>query len=126
MRPTSGGSLRTACGSLLVFWAAFAFVLSGRGTPLPEGERLLPSYLQERGYFTGHMAKTHYGPNAERQFQWYEPKTAEALSSTKLSTVQSVQLDDGSQVDVHLDADFNVIGDEADDHVIRVVAIAER
>ncbi|HUF35036.1 MAG TPA: sulfatase [Gemmatimonadales bacterium] len=48
-------------------------------TPLPGGERLLPAYLQERGYFTGHMAKTHYGPNAERQFQWYAPKTAEAL-----------------------------------------------
>ena len=48
-------------------------------TPLPEGERVLPSLLQERGYFTGHMAKTHYGPNAERQFQWYAPKIAEAL-----------------------------------------------
>ena len=25
------------------------------------------------------MAKTHYGPNAERQFQWYAPETAAAL-----------------------------------------------
>ncbi len=33
-------------------------------TPLPDGERLLPSLLQADGYFTGHMAKTHYGPNA--------------------------------------------------------------
>ena len=48
-------------------------------TPLPDGERLLPSYLQDQGYFTGHMAKTHYGPNAERQFQWYAPETAAAL-----------------------------------------------
>ena len=48
-------------------------------TPLPAGVRLLPSYLQADGYFTGHMAKTHYGPNAERQFQWYSPETAAAL-----------------------------------------------
>jgi arylsulfatase A-like enzyme len=48
-------------------------------TPLPPGERLLPSYLQEQGYFTGHMAKTHYGPLAEKQFQWYAEQTAAAL-----------------------------------------------
>jgi N-sulfoglucosamine sulfohydrolase len=48
-------------------------------TPLPDGERLLPSYLQAVGYFTGHMAKTHYGPNGERQFQWYSPETAKAF-----------------------------------------------
>ncbi len=50
-------------------------------TPLPDGGRLLPSYLQEQGYFTGHMAKTHYGPNADRQFQWYSSSTATALPS---------------------------------------------
>jgi len=48
-------------------------------TPLPEGERLLPFLLRERGYFTGHMAKTHYGPLGERQFEWYSPETASAL-----------------------------------------------
>ena len=48
-------------------------------TPLPDGERLLPSYLQAQGYFTGDMAKTHYGPNGERQFQWYSPETARAF-----------------------------------------------
>jgi N-sulfoglucosamine sulfohydrolase len=48
-------------------------------TPLPETERILPSYLHARGYFTGHMAKTHYGPAAERQFQWYSPETSEAF-----------------------------------------------
>jgi N-sulfoglucosamine sulfohydrolase len=48
-------------------------------TPLPETERMLPSYLKSQGYFTGHMAKTHYGPNGERQFQWYSPETAEAF-----------------------------------------------
>ena len=47
--------------------------------PLPERERILPSHLHARGYFTGHMAKTHYGPAAERQFQWYSPETAEAF-----------------------------------------------
>jgi N-sulfoglucosamine sulfohydrolase len=48
-------------------------------TPLPDGERILPSYLQGRGYFTGMMAKTHLGPNGDRQFQWYSPETVEAL-----------------------------------------------
>src|SRR4051812_43985974 len=47
--------------------------------PLPEGERILPSYLQGRGYFTGLMAKTHIGPTGERQFQWYSPETWAAL-----------------------------------------------
>ena len=44
-------------------------------TPLPDGERILPSYLQTRGYLTGMMAKTHVGPNGERQFQWYSPES---------------------------------------------------
>jgi N-sulfoglucosamine sulfohydrolase len=48
-------------------------------TPLPDGERILPSYLQARGYFTGMMAKTHLGPNGERQFEWYSPKLSAAL-----------------------------------------------
>jgi N-sulfoglucosamine sulfohydrolase len=48
-------------------------------TPLPDGVRLLPALLQRAGYFTGDMAKTHYGPNGERQFQWYSPETAPAL-----------------------------------------------
>ena len=46
---------------------------------LVEGANNLRDYLQSQGYFTGHMAKTHYGPNGERQFQWYSPETAEAL-----------------------------------------------
>jgi arylsulfatase A-like enzyme len=45
-------------------------------TPLPDGVRLLPAYLQAQGYFTGMMAKTHIGPNGEKQFQWYSPETA--------------------------------------------------
>ena len=48
-------------------------------TPLPDGIRLLPSLLHDAGYFTGNMAKTHFGPNAERQFQWYSKETATAL-----------------------------------------------
>jgi N-sulfoglucosamine sulfohydrolase len=43
-------------------------------TPLPGGERLLPSYLQALGFFTGMMAKTHIGPNGDGQFQWYSPE----------------------------------------------------
>ncbi len=39
--------------------------------PLPPGKRIVPSYLKEAGYFTGHMLKTHYGPHAEAQFDWY-------------------------------------------------------
>jgi N-sulfoglucosamine sulfohydrolase len=47
--------------------------------PLPDGERILPSYLQWQGYYTGMMAKTHIGPLGERQFQWYSPETSAAL-----------------------------------------------
>ena len=55
-------------------------------TPLPAGERILPSLLQDQGYFTGHMAKTHFGPNAERQFQWYSPRIADAFPAFLDST----------------------------------------
>lgn len=47
--------------------------------PLPDDEVLVPSYLQEEGYFTGHMRKTHYGPNGEEQFQWYSEQLSEAF-----------------------------------------------
>lgn len=40
--------------------------------PLPERFRIVPSYLSDAGYFTGHMRKTHYGPHAEAQFAWYD------------------------------------------------------
>lgn len=39
--------------------------------PLPDSLRIVPGYLSEAGYFTGHMRKTHYGPNANAQFDWY-------------------------------------------------------
>jgi arylsulfatase A-like enzyme len=48
-------------------------------TPLQGGERILPSLLQAQGYFTGHMAKTHYGEEAERQFQWYSRVVADSF-----------------------------------------------
>jgi N-sulfoglucosamine sulfohydrolase len=48
-------------------------------TPLLEGERILPSYLQAQGYFTGMLAKRHIGAAGERQFQWYSPGLADAL-----------------------------------------------
>jgi N-sulfoglucosamine sulfohydrolase len=48
-------------------------------TPLPDGERILPSHLRTRGYYTGMMAKTHIGPNGDRQFQWYSPDLSAAL-----------------------------------------------
>ncbi len=39
--------------------------------PAPAGLKFLPTYLKEQGYFTGHMQKTHYGPNGNKQFDWY-------------------------------------------------------
>jgi arylsulfatase A-like enzyme len=48
-------------------------------TPLPPGIPILPALLRRVGYFTGDMAKTHYGPSGERQFEWYSPETASAL-----------------------------------------------
>ena len=42
--------------------------------PLPKGVRLIPSYLKEAGYFSGNMFKQHYGPNGEKQFDWYSKK----------------------------------------------------
>ncbi|RMH56743.1 MAG: heparan N-sulfatase [Bacteroidetes bacterium] len=40
--------------------------------PMPDSIRILPSYLKRRGYFTGHLRKRHYGPHADRQFDWYD------------------------------------------------------
>ena len=39
--------------------------------PLPKDEVFISTYLQKAGYHTGHMQKTHYGPNGDKQFQWY-------------------------------------------------------
>ena len=41
--------------------------------PLPDSLRIVPSYLSGQGYYTGHMGKTHYGPHADAQFDWYAP-----------------------------------------------------
>ena len=50
-------------------------------TPLPSGVQLVPTLLQAAGYFSGNMAKTHFGANGERQFQWYSSETATALGA---------------------------------------------
>ena len=47
--------------------------------PLPKGSRILPGYLSEEGYYTGHMKKTHYGPHAAAQFDWYSEKLSGAF-----------------------------------------------
>jgi N-sulfoglucosamine sulfohydrolase len=47
--------------------------------PLPYGERIIPSYLQDQGYYTGRMQKSHLGPNGERQFQWFSRELSEAF-----------------------------------------------
>lgn len=39
--------------------------------PLPADQKFVPTYLKQKGYFTGHMRKTHYGPNGNKQFDWY-------------------------------------------------------
>lgn len=48
-------------------------------TPLPAGVDLLPAYLAREGYFTGHMRKTHYGPEGDRQFDWFSEETWQGL-----------------------------------------------
>jgi len=45
--------------------------------PLPDGMKILPGYLHEAGYFSGHMLKTHYGPHADAQFDWYSENLSE-------------------------------------------------
>jgi len=42
--------------------------------PLPADKVFVSSRLREKGYFTGHMQKTHYGPEGIRQFDWYSQK----------------------------------------------------
>ncbi|MFH5834291.1 sulfatase [Halalkalibaculum sp. DA3122] len=49
--------------------------------PLPEGTRIVPGYLSEKGYFSGHMRKTHYGPHADAQFNWYSEHLSESFPS---------------------------------------------
>lgn len=44
---------------------------------LPADKTLVPTYLKQKGYFTGHMLKTHYGPNGNRQFDWYSKQVKE-------------------------------------------------
>jgi arylsulfatase A-like enzyme len=41
-------------------------------TPLPDGVNFITTYLKQEGYFTGSNGKTHWGPNGDRQFDWYE------------------------------------------------------
>ena len=45
--------------------------------PLPDSVKLLPHFLKQKGYFTGNMLKTHYGPDGEKQFQWYSNRLAD-------------------------------------------------
>jgi len=40
-------------------------------TPVPEGVNFVTTYLKKEGYFTGSNGKTHWGPNGDRQFDWY-------------------------------------------------------
>lgn len=42
--------------------------------PLPADQKFVSTHLQPQGYFTGHMLKTHYGPNGMKQFHWYSSK----------------------------------------------------
>ncbi|MGE3808092.1 MAG: sulfatase [Gemmataceae bacterium] len=45
--------------------------------PLPADQTFVSTYLKKQGYFTGHMLKTHYGPNGIKQFDWYGKKVDE-------------------------------------------------
>ena len=44
--------------------------------PLPKDQKFVSSYLREKGYFAGHMRKTHYGPEGIKQFDWYSKSFA--------------------------------------------------
>ncbi|WP_310681980.1 sulfatase [Aliifodinibius sp. S!AR15-10] len=54
--------------------------------PLPEGTRIIPHYLSEKGFYTGHMKKRHYGPHANAQFDWYSSELAEEFPTFLDST----------------------------------------
>ncbi|BDD02009.1 sulfatase-like hydrolase/transferase [Persicobacter psychrovividus] len=41
--------------------------------PLPEAVKLLPSYLNEMGYFTSLLMKSHLGTNGDQQFDYRGP-----------------------------------------------------
>lgn len=43
-------------------------------TPLPDGINFISTYLRQDGYFTGSNGKTHWGPNGDRQFDWYDER----------------------------------------------------
>jgi len=45
--------------------------------PIPPGEEMLPTWLRQGGYYTGHMRKTHYGPEGEKQFDWYSKEVGD-------------------------------------------------
>ena len=45
--------------------------------PLPADQVFVSSLLDAAGYHTGHMLKTHYGPNGDAQFDWYGKRVAE-------------------------------------------------
>lgn len=42
-------------------------------TGINDTTRLVPSYLKEKGYFTGLILKGHFGPNGMNQFDWHDP-----------------------------------------------------
>ena len=40
-------------------------------TPLPDGVNFITTFLRQGGYITGSNGKTHWGPNGDKQFDWY-------------------------------------------------------
>lgn len=56
-------------------------------TPLKEGTKMMPTYFQENGYYTGSMLKTHWGPEGDKQFDrmipgGYLPKQGDLTRET--------------------------------------------
>jgi arylsulfatase A-like enzyme len=39
--------------------------------PLPTGEKILPSFLKDNGYYSGYLKKGHLGDNGHNQFDYY-------------------------------------------------------
>ena len=47
-------------------------------TPLASNYTIIPGYLKEKGYYSGLIQKAHLGPDAIKQFDFFDPATNES------------------------------------------------
>lgn len=57
-------------------------------TPIPAGMKILPTFLKEKGYFTGSMQKIHTGIEGEKQFDWYSENVEDFSAFLNKTTKQ--------------------------------------